>query len=190
MRSSPRKILIVPKSIYISINKRLMADISDAQSFDNTDATEQSYPPVLSEACLSNTFGVESDRSTSCDQRTAEECVRSLLLHFGEDPDRKGLRETPSRFLKSFRFFTQGYGIDLKDVVGDAIFDLEVESSENTCSEGMVAIRNIAIKSICEHHLLPFFGTCSIAYVPKSKIMGLSKFARVVDVFARRLQVI
>jgi GTP cyclohydrolase I len=111
----------------------------------------------------------------------AAELVYALLRELGEDPDREGLRLTPSRVGEALRYFTQGYEINIGEVIADAIF--------NEKQEEMVVLRDIDFYSLCEHHLVPFFGKCHIAYIPKNRIIGLSKLARIVDVFARRLQV-
>jgi GTP cyclohydrolase I len=110
-----------------------------------------------------------------------EEVVRRMLLHLGEDPDREGLRRTPVRVAKSMRWLTRGYGKSIQDVIGNAVFE--------EAHESMVLVRDIEVYSLCEHHMLPFFGKAHIAYYPNGKIVGLSKLPRVVDVFARRLQV-
>ena len=107
--------------------------------------------------------------------------VRSLLGEVGEDPDRPGLVQTPSRVARSLRFLLSGYGLNLKEFVNGAIF-------EEPYSE-MVVVRDIEVYSLCEHHLLPFFGKAHVAYVPDGRILGLSKIPRIVDMFARRLQV-
>jgi GTP cyclohydrolase I len=107
--------------------------------------------------------------------------VRDMLAALGEDPEREGLVKTPERVEKSLRWLTQGYGQSVHDAVGDAIFE---ESHQS-----MIMVRDIELYSLCEHHLLPFFGRAHVAYIPDGKIMGLSKAARIVDVFARRLQV-
>ena len=107
--------------------------------------------------------------------------VRRQLELLGEDPDRDGLLKTPARVAASLRFLTRGYDLTAEDVVGDAVFE---ESHEN-----MVMVRDIEMYSLCEHHLLPFFGKVHVAYIPDGRIVGLSKIPRVVDVFARRLQV-
>src|SRR4051794_29730235 len=99
----------------------------------------------------------------------------------GEDPDRDGLLDTPKRVAKSMHWLTRGYELDVADVIGDAIFE---ETHSN-----MVLVRDIEFYSLCEHHMLPFFGRAQVAYIPNGRIVGLSKLARVVDVFARRLQV-
>jgi len=107
--------------------------------------------------------------------------VRDILAALGEDPDRDGLRKTPSRVEASLRWLTRGYSLSVADVVGDAVFD---ESHES-----MILVRDIDLYSMCEHHLLPFFGWAHVAYVPDGRIVGLSKLPRIVEVFARRLQV-
>lgn len=110
---------------------------------------------------------------------TAE--VRTILAALGEDPDREGLLKTPSRVEASLRWLTRGYRLSVDDVVGDAVFE---ESHES-----MILVRDIEIYSLCEHHMLPFFGRAHVAYIPDGRILGLSKLPRIVDVFARRLQV-
>jgi GTP cyclohydrolase IA len=107
--------------------------------------------------------------------------VREILAALGEDPDREGLLKTPERVEKSLRFLTQGYDLTLKDVIGDALFEEPHES--------MILVRDIELYSLCEHHMLPFHGRAHVAYIPNGRIMGLSKAARIVDMFARRLQV-
>jgi GTP cyclohydrolase IA len=107
--------------------------------------------------------------------------VRRMLALLGEDPDREGLRATPGRVERSMGWLTRGYGMSAEDVIGGALFD---EAHQN-----MVVVRDIEMYSLCEHHLLPFFGRVHVAYVPDGRIVGLSKLPRVVEVFARRLQV-
>ena len=106
--------------------------------------------------------------------------VRELLAKLGEDPDREGLKNTPRRVEKALRFLTSGYQADVKAIVNEALFTVEYNE--------MVIVKDIDFYSLCEHHLLPFFGKCHIAYIPKGKVIGLSKIPRLVDVFARRLQ--
>jgi len=110
-----------------------------------------------------------------------EDLVRRVLLRLGEDPDREGLMRTPLRVAKALAFLTSGYGVTVDEVVRDALFD-------ESCEE-MVVIKDIEFYSMCEHHILPFFGRAHVAYLPNGKVIGLSKVARIVDVFARRLQV-
>jgi GTP cyclohydrolase I len=110
-----------------------------------------------------------------------QDLVGQLLAQLGEDPSREGLRETPKRVEKSLRFLTSGYRADIDEVINNALFS--VDYSE------MVIVKDIDFYSLCEHHLLPFFGKCHIAYIPQKKVIGLSKIPRLVDVFARRLQV-
>jgi GTP cyclohydrolase I len=109
------------------------------------------------------------------------EKVREILSALGEDSGREGLLKTPERVEKSLRFLTQGYWMTVEDVIGDAVFE--------EAHQSMIMVRDIEVYSLCEHHMLPFFGRAHVAYIPNGKILGLSKVARVVDVFARRLQV-
>src|SRR5262245_33553995 len=110
-----------------------------------------------------------------------ETLVRRQLELLGEDPERDGLKNTPSRVAKALKFLTEGYEQCPKKVLNDAMFDVK--------SDEMVIVRDIDFYSLCEHHMLPFFGRCHIAYLPAGKVVGLSKLPRMVDVFARRLQV-
>jgi GTP cyclohydrolase IA len=107
--------------------------------------------------------------------------VRDVLAALGEDPGREGLLKTPERVESALRFLTQGYHMSVEDAIGDAVF---AESHQS-----MIMVRDIELYSLCEHHLLPFFGRAHVAYIPDGKILGLSKVARIVDLFARRLQV-
>jgi GTP cyclohydrolase I len=107
--------------------------------------------------------------------------VRSLLEAVGEDPNREGLRETPRRVDQSLRALTSGYAADLDAIINGALFTVDYNE--------MVIVRDVDFYSLCEHHMLPFFGQCHIAYIPHGKVIGLSKIPRIVDVFARRLQV-
>ncbi len=120
---------------------------------------------------------------TPSDGRTEEyaDHVRSQLELLGEDPEREGLLKTPERVAKAMSFLTRGYGMSLESVVGDALFHEE--------HENMVMVRDIELYSLCEHHMLPFFGKAHVAYIPNKKIVGLSKLPRIVEMFARRLQV-
>ena len=109
------------------------------------------------------------------------EHARAMLAHIGEDPARPGLAETPDRFARALRFLTSGYEAEPADVVGGGIFPAE--------GEGLVMVRDVEFHSLCEHHMLPFFGRVHVAYLPGRRIIGLSKIPRLVDLFARRLQV-
>src|SRR5213082_2827814 len=110
-----------------------------------------------------------------------QDLIRQLLAELGEDPSREGLLDTPKRVEKALKFLTSGYDADIDRVLNGALFS--VDYSE------MVIVKDIDFYSLCEHHLLPFFGKCHVAYIPSTKVIGLSKIPRLVDVFARRLQV-
>lgn len=122
----------------------------------------------------------DSDHAIETDPELTR-ITRALLEHLGEDPAREGLRETPGRVARAFRFLTSGYAQSPETVVRGAVF-------EEDCNE-MVVVRDIEFYSLCEHHVLPFFGKAHVGYLPRKRLIGLSKVARIVDVFARRLQV-
>ncbi len=110
-----------------------------------------------------------------------EEQFRKIIEIVGDDPNREGLRETPERAARAFEFLTKGYSQNIEKIIGDAIFDTDTDE--------MVIVKDIELYSLCEHHLLPFIGKCHVGYLPKGKVLGLSKVARIVEVFARRLQI-
>ncbi len=114
------------------------------------------------------------------DLKKIENLTRELLIAIGEDPDREGLVKTPSRVAKALEFLTSGYRADLAKVINGAVFTQTTNS--------MVIVKNIEVYSMCEHHMLPFYGRCHIGYLPTGKVFGVSKLARLVDMFARRLQ--
>ncbi len=109
------------------------------------------------------------------------EHVRQILIELGEDPNREGLRRTPERFAKALQFLTSGYRQDPEKLLNGAMFSV--------CYDEMVIVKDIEVFSMCEHHLLPFFGKCHVAYIPSKKVIGLSKIARLVNMYARRLQI-
>ncbi len=109
-----------------------------------------------------------------------QDLISQLLVRLGEDPEREGLLKTPDRVARSFEYLTSGYRTKVEDIVNGALFTVDYNE--------MVIVRDIDFYSLCEHHLLPFFGKCHVAYVPNGKVIGLSKIPRLVDMFARRLQ--
>jgi len=113
-------------------------------------------------------------------QQKIASLVRDLLVEIGEDPEREGLVKTPQRVAAAYSFLTSGYRMDLDKLINGAIFTQQTNS--------MVIVKNIEVYSLCEHHILPFFGRCHIGYIPRGKVFGVSKLARLVDMYARRLQ--
>jgi GTP cyclohydrolase I len=138
---------------------------------------------VVTKASKSATALHEAEIGSLSDLRgySTEELYRELLTRFNEDPDRDGLIATPSRIAKAMAFLTQGYDQDPTQILRGALFDVDYDE--------MVIVRDIEVFSLCEHHMLPFFGKVHVAYIPKGKVIGLSKIPRLVEVFARRLQV-
>ena len=126
-------------------------------------------------------FRRENNRLPEKDLEKIANAYRELLHGIGEDIDREGLRRTPDRAARALEFLTQGYRQDLDEIINDAVFD-------SRASE-IVLVKDIELYSLCEHHLLPFIGRAHVAYIPNGKVIGLSKVARIVDVFARRLQI-
>jgi GTP cyclohydrolase IA len=115
------------------------------------------------------------------DQESIAAAMRNVLVQLGEDPQREGLFRTPDRAEKALRFLTSGYETDVASIINGALFNQKVDE--------MVVVKDIEFYSLCEHHLLPFFGTVHVAYLPRNKVIGLSKIPRIVDMFSRRLQV-
>jgi GTP cyclohydrolase I len=118
---------------------------------------------------------------SSSERFVVEKLIENILEELGEDPKRQGLRKTPARVVETLKFLTKGYSENVEEVLKGALFDVQYDE--------MVIIRNIEVYSLCEHHLLPFFGKCHVGYLPSSKVIGLSKVTRLVELFARRLQV-
>jgi GTP cyclohydrolase IA len=110
-----------------------------------------------------------------------EKAVREILLEIGEDPERQGLKGTPNRISRMYEELTKGYRVLPQEIINGAIFDIKYDE--------MVVVKDVEFYSLCEHHMLPFFGTCHVAYIPNGKIIGLSKIPRIVEVFSRRLQI-
>jgi len=130
---------------------------------------------------MPNTRTRHAEEEPATDPGGLRAAVRGLLEGLGEDPEREGLRATPRRVAESLRYLTGGYGVDLEKLMNGAIFEDPVDE--------MVVVKDIEMYSLCEHHMLPFFGKCHIGYLPRGKVVGLSKLPRIVDAFAHRLQV-
>ncbi|HEV2342276.1 MAG TPA: GTP cyclohydrolase I FolE [Candidatus Acidoferrales bacterium] len=128
---------------------------------------------------MSETVEVIQPKSVATE--TIADHVRSIIALLGEDPNREGLRRTPERFEKAMRFLTSGYRQDPEKLLNGAMFKV--------CYDEMVVVKDIEVYSMCEHHLLPFFGRCHVAYMPSKKVIGLSKIARLVNMYSRRLQI-
>ena len=126
-------------------------------------------------------IAVEPAKVSDLSAASFEDLVAEMILRLGDDPEREGMRKTPKRVAKSLAFLTEGYHKRPQEVVGDALYE---QSHQN-----MVLVKDIELYSLCEHHLLPFFGKAHIAYIPDGHILGLSNLARLVDVYARRFQV-
>ena len=134
---------------------------------------------IPAEGHYADSFEPEDDEQVHDPDK--ERLVREMLGRIGEDPDREGLRRTPLRVAKALDFLTSGYDLSAEEIIKKAVFEEDVRE--------MVVVRDIEFYSLCEHHMLPFFGQAHVGYLPNGKVVGLSKVARVVDVFARRLQV-
>jgi len=126
-------------------------------------------------------FIVEPLSSVDLSEASFEDLVAEMIRRLGEDPEREGMLKTPSRVAKSLSFLTKGYSETPDDIIGDALFE--------ECHRNMVLVKDIEVYSLCEHHMLPFFGKAHVAYIPDGRILGISKLARLVEVYARRFQV-
>jgi GTP cyclohydrolase I len=124
---------------------------------------------------------VEPLSSVDLSGASFEDLVAEMIRRLGEDPEREGMLKTPSRVAKSLSFLTKGYSETPDDIIGDALFE--------ECHRNMVLVKDIEVYSLCEHHMLPFFGKAHVAYIPDGRILGISKLARLVEVYARRFQV-
>ncbi|MBK1645402.1 GTP cyclohydrolase I FolE [Thiocapsa imhoffii] len=142
-------------------------------------ADQSKLSTILAHSHYATSFEAESDDEVYDERK--ESLVRSMLQEIGEDPNRQGLQRTPLRVAKAIDFLTSGYELSAEEIIKKALFEEDVRE--------MVIVRDIEFYSMCEHHMLPFFGHAHVGYLPQGKVVGLSKIARVVDVFARRLQV-
>jgi GTP cyclohydrolase I len=141
----------------------------------------QSYATDFPNEAAGRTMKELVETQTTLTSASLEELTRELLIRLGEDPNREGLVKTPERFAKAIQYLTKGYNEDPAEVLNGALFTVDYDE--------MVIVKDIEMFSLCEHHMLPFFGKVHIAYIPKGKVLGLSKLPRLVEVFARRLQV-
>jgi GTP cyclohydrolase I len=128
---------------------------------------------------MAKTTEITSPETTASE--TIADLVRKIIVQIGEDPNREGLERTPERFEKALRYLTSGYNQDPESILNGAMFSVSYDE--------MVVVKDIEVYSLCEHHLLPFFGRCHVAYIPDKKVVGLSKIARLVNMYARRLQI-
>ena len=151
---------------------------SEPEAFDAEDAASQS---AEHRAVLHPYAGTAVEDEFAVANPQLEDIYAKILMQIGEDPSRSGLIKTPRRASMALSFLTQGYQRDIKEILNGAIFNEDYDD--------MVIVKNIEFYSLCEHHILPFFGNCHVGYIPKGKIIGLSKIPRIVDMFARRLQV-
>jgi GTP cyclohydrolase I len=135
----------------------------------------------MSDARTKSASQAVAEEISPSDQDPIGRLVRELLKELGEDPDRDGLQETPGRVAKALRFFTRGYQQRPEEVLGEALFEVSYDE--------MVLVKDIDFYSLCEHHMLPFLGRAHVAYIPNGRVLGLSKIPRLVEIFARRLQV-
>jgi GTP cyclohydrolase I len=135
----------------------------------------------MSDSSTKPALRAEAERVSRLDEDPIGPLVQALLKEIGEDPSRDGLDETPGRVAKALRFFTQGYQQNPRQILGEALFDVSYDE--------MVLVKDIEFYSLCEHHMLPFLGRAHVAYIPNGKVLGLSKIPRLVEMFARRLQV-
>jgi GTP cyclohydrolase I len=115
------------------------------------------------------------------DRARVEELVREMLLQIGEDPEREGLQRTPRRVTEAIAYLTSGYHVDPKELINEAVFAHEADQ--------MIIARDLSVFSLCEHHMMPFYGRCHVGYIPSGRVLGVSKIARLVDMYARRLQI-
>jgi GTP cyclohydrolase I len=159
---------------------------ADAMAAAPADATADATADAMNDAISDSISDAISDGAGIGVSETAgtgivAELIRKMLVEIGEDPNREGLQRTPERFEKALRYLTSGYSQDPEKLLNGAMFSV--------CYDEMVVVKDIEFYSLCEHHMLPFFGKCHVAYIPNKKVVGLSKIARLVNMYARRLQI-
>jgi GTP cyclohydrolase I len=166
------------------IDGRTIGAIKDAMSYDEKEVPRivtSELSPITQDAHYAAESRMEELAPDEVYDAVMEANVRAMLEHLGEDPDREGLLRTPLRVAKAMNFLTSGYSTTLEEVVGSAVFESDADE--------MVLVSDVEFYSMCEHHMLPFFGKAHVAYLPKGTIIGVSKIARLIDLYARRLQV-
>ena len=156
--------------------------VTDGQALKRVKSSVTVNSGTTSDEGSSDTSSESHDDTREARTQKMAAAMKTIIECMGEDADREGLLSTPMRAAKALQFFTQGYCMTVSDVVGEGIFNEET-------SDDMVVVRNIDIHSLCEHHMVPFSGKVHIAYIPQGKILGLSKLARIANLFSRRLQV-